>query len=166
LLTDRRRARRRRLSLLRSGVLEVDGRNHIVSVSDIGSDGAFLTTRVPVSSGTRIVLKMILPSDSHPVSLPCEVVWRSEAGGRGNRSGVAVRFAGADESIVRRVEEFAAESRRSGRETGPSDHFEYRIVDVPSVDAEELNRVGVDGWQVASALPDGEGLRLILCRRL
>ncbi len=166
MLNDRRRSRRRRLPLLRSGVLEVDGRNHIISVSDIGPDGAFLTTRVPVSSGEHLVLKMILPRESRPVSLPCEVVWRSEAGGRGNRSGIAVRFAGADEAVVRRVEEFAAESRRAAAESGSGDKFEYRILDVAAVDAEELNRVGLDGWKLASALPAGPGLRLVLCRRL
>jgi Tfp pilus assembly protein PilZ len=164
-LNDRRRSRRRRLPLLRSGVLEVDGRNHIISVSDIGPDGAFLTTRVPVSSGEHLVLKMILPRESRPVSLPCEVVWRSEAGGRGNRSGIAVRFAGADEAVVRRVEEFAAESRATA-ESSSGDRFEYRILDVPTVDEEELNRVGLDGWHLASAVPAGPGLRLVLCRRL
>jgi Tfp pilus assembly protein PilZ len=165
-LNERRRSQRRRLAFLRSGVLEVDGRSHIVSVTDIAPEGAFLTTRVPVTSGKQLVLKMILPRDSHPVSLPCQVVWRNEAGGRGSRSGVAVRFEDLDEPVLRRVEEFAAETARTGSSSRQADQFEYRVMDVAGVDVAELNGVGVDGWQLASALPSGRGLRLVLCRRL
>jgi Tfp pilus assembly protein PilZ len=154
------------LSFLRSGVLEVDGRSHIISVTDIGPEGAFLTTRVPVASGKQLVLKMILPLDSHPVSLPCRVVWRSEAGGRGSRSGVAVRFEAADEAVLRRVEQFAAETVRAASEASQTDRFEYQVLDVPEVDVAALNSAGIDGWQLASALPSGRGLRLVLCRRL
>lgn len=166
MLNERRRSRRRRLAFLRSGVLEVDGRSHIISVTDIGPEGAFLTTRVPVASGKDLVLKMILPLDSHPVSLPCRVVWRSEAGGRGSRSGVAVRFEDVDEGVLRRVEQFAAEAVRASSDAHQGDRFEYRVMDVPDVDADVLNGAGGEGWQLASALPSGRGLRLVLCRRL
>jgi hypothetical protein len=46
------------------------------------------------------------------------------------------------------------------------EHFEYRLLDRRTLDVQELNRLGLDGWQVVSAFPAGEGLRLVLLRRL
>jgi len=167
-MNERRLSRRRRLPFVRSGVFESGGRNHIVQVLDLGPEGAFLSTRLSVDIGQKAVLRMILPRDGREVPLPCQVVWRSEGdAGRGRASaGIAVRFQGLDTAVARRVEEFASEGVRPDLNPAPAERFEYRVVEVPDLNEPDLNRRGLDGWQVASALPTSHGLRLILQRRL
>lgn len=167
-MNERRTSRRRRLPFVRSGVFESNGRNHIVQVADLGPEGAFLSTRLAVEVGEKAVLRMILPRDGREVPLPCQVVWRSEAAvTRGaTPTGIAVRFQGLEAAVARRVEEFATEGLSPDPEPGPSERFEYRVLDVAELDDAELRRLGLDGWRLASALPVAKGLRLILTRRL
>jgi Tfp pilus assembly protein PilZ len=167
-MNDRRLSRRRRLPFVRSGVFESEGRNHIVQVTDLGPEGAFLSTRLAVEVGLKAVLRMVLPRDGREVPLPCQVVWRSEAGTlRGSApAGIAVRFQGLDAAVARRVEEFASEGMRPDPDPAPAERFEYRVVEVPEVNEGDLSRRGLDGWQVSSALPTPNGVRLILLRRL
>jgi hypothetical protein len=167
-MNDRRTAKRRRFAFVRGGVLEAHGRNHIVSVADLGPEGAFLVARVPLTVGEKAVLRMVLPRGGREMSLPCEVVWRSESSAvkGGVTTGLAVRFRDLDATVARRVAEFAEEGLQPAAERTHADHFEYRVVELPDVDEAELNRLGFDGWQLASVLPAARSVRLILLRRL
>ena len=165
---DRRKTRRRNLPFVRSAVLEVRGRNHIVAVQDLSADGAFLSTRLPMQDGERVRLRTVLPRDGREVTLPCQVVWTSEKldAPSGRPAGVAVRFVGLDPTIQRRLAEFSEEGFAPGPEPSPLEHYEYRVLDVPEIIVDELNQIGLDGWRLTSALPAPGGFRLILLRRL
>lgn len=167
-MTDRRRSRRRSIPFIRSAVLEVGGRSHIVAVLDLSPEGAFLSTRTAVDPKQDLRLRIVLPRHGHEVVLPCELVWRSERfdAASGRPAGVAVRFHGLDAAVIRHVEEFALEGFLPAPEPVPAAHYEYRVLDRNVVDVEELNHLGRDGWKLASALPSPSGVRLILLRRL
>jgi hypothetical protein len=167
-MNERRQARRRTIPFVRSAVLEVDGRSHIVAVLDLGPDGAFLQTRTTVELSQTLHLRIVLPRSGQEVKIPCQLVWRSDRfdASTGRPAGLAVRFHGLDASVIRRVEEFALEGFLPMPEPVPGAHYEYRVLDRPQVDAEELNRLGLDGWRLASALPAPAGVQLILLRRL
>jgi PilZ domain len=153
---------------VRSAVLEVEGRNHIVAVTDLGPQGAFLRTRVAVDAKQRLRLRIILPRDGREIALPCELVRRAEQfdAATGYPAGVAVRFHGLDAAAIRRVEEFAMEGFLPSPEPTPEEHYEYRVLERPEVDADELNRLGRDGWNLASTMQTSGGVRLVLSRRL
>ena len=167
-MSERRKGRRRSIPFVRSAVLEVDGRSHIVALIDLGPDGAFLSTRIAVDPAKELRLRIILPRDGREVSLPCQLVRRTERfdASTGQPAGVAVRFQGLDAAAIRRVEEFAMEGFLPSLEPTPEEHYEYRVLDRPQLDAEELNRLGRDGWSLASTLPTADGVRLVLSRRL
>lgn len=165
---DRRRALRRSIPYVRSAVLEVDRDSHIVTVADLGPEGAFLATRLPVAPQQTLRLRMILPRDGHQVVIPCQLVWRSERfdPAAGRPAGLAVRFQGLDAGAVRRVEEFAAEGFLPSPKPAPREHFEYRVVERHDLDAAELNALGIDGWAVTAVVPSPSGVRIVLMRRL
>jgi hypothetical protein len=167
-VNDRRRGRRRSIPFVRSAVLEAGGRNHIVALTDLGPEGAFLTTRISLDASLPLKLKLVLPRDGREVSIPCKIVWRTDRfdAATGRPAGIAVRFLGLDASIVRRVEEFSMEGFLPTAEPIPAEHFEYRVVESPSLNADELNRLGLDGWELAAALPAVGGVRLVFLRRL
>lgn len=167
-MNDRRRGRRRSIPFVRSAVLEAGGRNHIVALTDLGPEGAFLTTRISLDASLPLKLKLVLPRDGREVSIPCKIVWRTDRfdAATGRPAGIAVRFLGLDASIVRRVEEFSMEGFLPTAEPIPAEHFEYRVVESPSLNADELNRLGLDGWELAAALPAVGGVRLVFLRRL
>ena len=167
-MSERRKGRRRSIPFVRSAVLEVDGRNHIVALLDLGPEGAFLSTRLAVDPTQQLRLRIILPRDGREVSLPCQLVRRTDRfdGSTGQPAGLAVRFQGLDAASIRRVEEFAMEGFLPSPEPTPGEHYEYRILDRPELDGEELNRLGRDGWCLATALPTANGVRLVLTRRL
>jgi hypothetical protein len=167
-LTDRRKARRRNLPFLRSAVLEAGGRKHIVSLTDLSPEGAFLSTRVPVAAEEELRLHVVLPRDGREVVLPCHAVRATGRfdPGSGRPAGLAVRFRELEEGVARRVEEFAMEGFRPATEPIPLEHVEYRILERPGLDAAELNRLGLDGWRLTVALPIPQGLRLVLVRSL
>lgn len=167
-MNERRRGRRRSIPFVRSAVLEVAGRNHIVALTDLGPQGAFLSTRIPFDASVPLRLRLVLPRDGREVAIPCQVVWRSERfeAATGRPAGIAVRFLGLDASVVRRVEEFAMEGFLPSSEPIPAEHFEYRVLERPSLSAEDLNRQGLDGWELTAALPAPGGFRLVFLRRL
>ena len=167
-MNDRRRGRRRSIPFVRSAVLEVGARNHIVALTDLGPEGAFLSTRISFDSSLPLSLKLVLPRDGREVSIPCKVVWRSERfeAATGRPAGIAVRFLGLDASVIRRVEEFSMEGFLPASDPIPSEHFEYRILERPALSGEDLNRLGLDGWELAAALPSNGGVQLIFLRRL
>jgi Tfp pilus assembly protein PilZ len=167
-MTDRRKGRRRSLPFVRSAVLEVRGRSHIVVVQDLSAEGAFLSTRISMQDGERVRLRTVLPRDGREVTIPCQVVWTSEKldAPSGRPAGVAVRFVGLDPAIQRRLSEFAEEGLVPGDEPTPAEHFEYRLLDWPELNLDELNQLGLDGWRLATAVSVPAGIRLILLRRL
>lgn len=167
-MNERRRSRRRSIPFVRSAVLEVDGRSHIVALLDLSPEGAFLSTRTAIDPKQSLCLRIVLPRRGREVALPCELVWRSDRfdPASGRPAGVAVRFHGLDAAVIRRVEEFALEGFLPVPEPVPAAHYEYRVLERKDVDVEELNRLGRDGWKLASALPSASGLRLVLLRRL
>jgi hypothetical protein len=171
--TERRQSRRRSLPFVRSAVLELGETSHIVVLTDLSVEGAFLTTRLPFDlpapqDGQSLKLRLIIPRDSREVCLPCELVRRSERydAASGHPSGMAVRFREMDADLQRRVEEFALEGFRPSAAPTPLEHFEHRIVERPSVDMIELNRFGRDGWQLVSVFPSAAGFKLVLLRRI
>jgi hypothetical protein len=158
-MSEKRRARRRSLPYLRGGVLSVDGRSHIVVVTDLSPGGAFLATRAEVPEGHAVSLRVVLPRDGREAEIPCDVVRRSHAG-------LAVRFQHLEPSLAERVEEFTEHGLRIAADSAPADHFEYRVIDMPELDPAELNHLGLDGWELTAAYPTAKGVRVILLRRI
>ena len=74
-----------------------------------------------------------------------------------------MRFVGLDPAIQRRLAEFSEEGFAPGPEPSPLQHFEYRVVDAAAIVPDELNQLGLDGWQLSAALPAGKAFRLIWC---
>ncbi len=167
-VSDRRRARRRRIPFVRSAFLEVDGQGHIVALTDLSPEGAFLSARLLVRPEQKLRLRLVLPRDSREVALACRLVWRSERfePATGRPAGLAVLFEGLTAPVIRRVEEFALEGFLPSPEPPPAAHYEYRTLDRPELSVEELNQLGLDGWLLASALRSPAGVRLILVREL
>jgi hypothetical protein len=165
---ERRRSRRRQLPFMRSAVLEVAGRSHIVAVTDLGPDGAFLSTKVAVKPDVEAQLRVVIPRDGREAVLPCRVVWRSDRfdAKSGRPAGVAVRFEELSDPVVRRIEEFATEGFLPDGEPSPPDHFEYRLIERTAVDVDELNRLGRDGWALTTTLPAQSGFLMVFLRRL
>jgi hypothetical protein len=154
------------MPFVRSAVLDVAGRKHVVAVSDLGADGAFLSSGADVAAGDALVLRMVLPRDGREVALPCRAVRRVHKPGPNQKAGIAVRFVGLEAPVLRRIQEFAMEGFLPATEPAPAAHFEYRVLDRREIDVQELNQLGLDGWQLVTAIPVGEGLKLVLQRRL
>jgi hypothetical protein len=161
---ERRRVRRRSLPFVRSGVLEVNGRSHIVAVLDLSPDAAFLQTRISLKAPDRLALRMILPRDGREVSLPCEFVRKLDPR-KGYPPGIAVRFKGLDAAAIRRIEEFASEGLVPQPRPAAQEHFEYKVTE-RSLDLDDLNQLGLDGWRLACVCPGESGSRFVLMRRL
>jgi hypothetical protein len=167
-MTERRQARRRTIPFLRGGVLQIADRSHIVTIVDLSPEGAYLATRVPVPPGESPRLKTVLPRSGRQVTLPCEVVWRNDRFDptTGRPAGMAVRFLKADEKVERHLRTLTEEGLLPAAAGTSQERFEYRVLDAPSVEVEDLNRLGLDGWQLSATLPADAGLRLVLARRL
>jgi len=169
-VNERRRSKRRSLPFIRSAVLEVGTEAHIVILTDISTEGAFLTTHAPfeVPKGASLRLRLVIPRDSRRALVPCELVWQSERfdAATGRPSGMAVRFLELGADLYRRVEEFAREGFRPSAAPTPVEHYEHRILERPTVDVVDLNRFGKDGWQLVTIVPAERGFKLILVRRL
>lgn len=167
-MNDRRSTRRRSLPFVRSAVLEVAGRNHVVAVTDLSADGAFLSTRITLDPSQSLRLKVILPRDGREIVIPCRLVWRSERfdPDTGRAAGVAVRFEELDEPARKLLDSFSREGLVPQAEPAPADRFEYRTLDRPRLEVEELNRLGLDGWELVWVTPDGGQVRLVLMRRI
>jgi PilZ domain len=167
-VNDRRSTRRRSLPFIRSAVLEVGDRSHVVVVTDLSADGAFLSTRIALDPSDPLRLKVILPRDGREVVIPCRLVWRSERfdPDRGRAAGIAVRFGELEEPARRLLDAYSREGLVPQADPAPADRFEYRTLERPTLDVEELNRLGLDGWELAAAWLEGEGVRLVLLRQL
>ena len=170
-MNERRVARRRSLPFVRSAVLEVGSSSHIVILSDLSTEGAFITTRLPFDipePAPPMRLRLVIPRDSRDATLPCELVWRNERfdATTGRPTGLALRFSSVDSETFRRVEEFAREGFRPSAAPTPVEHYEHRILERPTVDVTDLNRFGKDGWQLVTIMPAEHGFKLVLVRRI
>jgi len=167
-VNDRRSTRRRSLPFIRSAVLEVGDRSHVVVVTDLSADGAFLSTRIALDPSESLRLRVILPRDGREVVIACRLVWRSERfdPDTGRAAGIAVRFEELEGPARRLLDAYSREGPVPQPDPAPADHFEYRVFERPRVDVEELNRLGVDGWELVAAWPDGDSMRLVLLRRI
>ena len=167
-MNERRSTRRRSLPFVRSAVLQVGDRDHVVVVTDLSAEGAFLSTRLTLDPSESLRLKVILPRDGREVVIPCRLVWRSERfdPDTGRAAGIAVRFGELEEPARRLLDAYSREGPVPQADPAPADRFEYRVFERPALDVEELNRLGLDGWELAAAWPDGEVVRLILLRRI
>jgi hypothetical protein len=166
--TDRRRWRRRSLPFVRSAVLEVEGRPHIVVVSDIGREGAFLSARVAIDPSDRLLLRLVVPGTSSEVEIPCRLVWKTGEpdAERQRPAGFAVRFEDLPDSVGHRVASFARDRLQLGSRSAAAELYEYRVLEQPDIGNDELNRLGLDGWLLTAAVPTKDSLRLIFVRRL
>lgn len=169
-MNERRRSRRRSLPFIRSVVLEVGADSHIVILTDLSTEGAFLTTHAPfpIPKGKPLRVRMVIPRDSREAVIPCELVWTNERfdATTGRPTGMAVRFLEVEAELHRRVEEFAAEGFGHSAAPTPLEHFEHRIIERATVDVSDLNRFGKDGWQLVTIVPSERGFKLILVRRI
>jgi hypothetical protein len=165
-LNERRQARRRRIPFVRSAVLELLGRSHIVALADLGPEGAFLSTRSTFRPGSSGVLKLVLPRRGQEVTIACEIIRSAERFDpvSGTPAGVAVRFHDLDPAVLRRIEEFAREGFVPDPDPAPAERYEYRVVERPELDPLELDRLGLDGWALAAVVPRPNGLQIVLCR--
>jgi Tfp pilus assembly protein PilZ len=165
-LNERRQGRRRRIPFVRSAVLELAGRSHIVALTDLGPEGAFLSTRSSFAPGSEAVLKLVLPRRGQEVAIACSIVRsaRTFDAASGQPAGVAVRFHDLDPAILRRIEVFAREGFVPDLDPAPAERYEYRLLERPEVDPLELNRLGLDGWALAAVIPRPGGVQLVLCR--
>ena len=156
------------MPFVRSAILEVGERSSLVIVSDLSPEGAFLATRVPMDPSDSGVLKLVVPRDGRILSLPCQVMRQTKTfdAQSGLPSGMAVKFRGLDAAAVRRIEEFAMEGFLPSVDPTPQDHYEYRLLERFTIDETELNHLGLDGWQLAAALPSSKGVQLVLMRKL
>lgn len=103
---ERRRDNRRMLPFGRSAVLEVDGRNHIVSLVDLSRGGAYLGTRLRPEGGA-LFLKLLLPQGGAEMRLRCSIVRRIEADPDADQiPGLAVSFSDLGDELVARLEAF------------------------------------------------------------
>jgi hypothetical protein len=169
-MTERRRVRRRRIPFVRSAVLGVGERTHVVSLLDLGPEGAFLATRleVPDEEADRLVLRLVIPRQGTEETVPCSLVWRNESfdASSGRPAGIAVRFGPLEPDVLRRIEEFAADGFLPGTDPSPWEHLEYRVLERFRVDERELNTMGLDGWELCSTRNIPAGVQMVFLRRL
>jgi hypothetical protein len=167
-MTERRRVQRRTIPFLRGGVLNVDGQSHIVTIVDLSSDGAYLATRVDVPEGADLRLTTVLPRSGRQVTLPCEVVWRSERfeADTARPAGMAIRFLRKEPAVHDHLESISAEGLFPAPIGAVRDRLEYRVIEKAEIDVDELNHLGRDGWALATALPAAEVVRLVFYRRM
>lgn len=105
---ERRRDTRRMLPFGRSAVLEVGGRNHIVSLIDLSRSGAYLGTRIRTEGQASFILKLLLPQSGAEMRIPCALVRRIEAdpAGGDRLPGLAVQFHDVAVEEQQRLEAF------------------------------------------------------------
>jgi hypothetical protein len=163
---ERRGTRRRSLPYVRSAVLDLAGHSHIVVLANLSSEGAFLRTQLRVPPGTPARLRLVLPREGRELALPCEIVRRGESTEISPRArGLAIRFGNLEPGVRDGIKDYSAEGRRPSRRRA-DERWEFRLLERAVLDLEELNRLGLDGWNLAAVLPRSDGLRLVLQRRI
>lgn len=162
-MKERRASPRRTLPYVRSGVLRVAERNHIVAITDLSVEGAFLSARPQLPAGAPLRLALILPNVMREVSVDCELVWQSQRFDpqTGRPAGLAVRFCGVGPEVRAALSAYTSVASRPD----PPERVEYRVLERPSLDPEELALLGQEGWELATTLPSTSGVKLILLRR-
>ncbi len=162
-MKERRASPRRTLPYVRSGVLRVAERDHIVAVTDLSAEGAFLSARPQLPAGAPLRLRLILPNVSREVTLHCELVWLSERFDpeTGRPAGLAVRFRGVEPEVQAALSAYTSRASRPD----PPEKVEYRILERQVLDPEELRLLGQEGWELTTTVPSAAGLELVLLRR-
>jgi hypothetical protein len=156
------------MPFVRSAVLEVAGRSHVVALVDLGRQGAYLATKAAFRAGSSATLKLVPPRQGQEVTITCEIVRGTERTdvASGRPGGVAVRFKELEVGILRMIEEFANQGFLPGLDRPPLERYEYRILERRELDAAELNLLGLDGWALAAVVPRGNVAVVILSRIL
>ena len=103
--SERRRNPRRRLPFGRSAVLRIEERDHVVALVDVSRGGACVATRTPIPREARLTLKLLLPSQSAELRLPCQLV-RIIPHHYGRQPGIALRFEEVTGEALRRLDQF------------------------------------------------------------
>ena len=167
-MNERRTTRRRRMPFVRSAILDAGDTSHIVAVTDLSAEGAFVAMRAPVDPKASITLRLVVPRDGRVIGVACQVVRQTDRfdAASGRPAGLALRFKGLDGAAIRRIEEFAMEGFLPSVDPTPQEHLEYRTLERAAVDVAELNRLGLDGWRLAAALAHEKGVQLVLVRKL
>ncbi|HLA77521.1 MAG TPA: PilZ domain-containing protein [Vicinamibacteria bacterium] len=162
-MKERRASPRRTLPYVRSGVLRVAERNHIVAITDLSVEGAFLSARPQLPAGAPLRLALILPNVMREVSVDCELVWQSERfdPDSGRPAGLAVKFCGVEPEVQAALSAYTSRVFRPD----PPERVEYRLLERPALDPEELTLLGQEGWELATTLPWPPGLKLVFLRR-
>jgi hypothetical protein len=164
-MSERRKSSRRKLSFLRSAILEANGASHLAVVGDLSPEGAFLRTRLWLEAGSTVTLRLVLPGAGRTVVLDAEVVWSGERfdPASGHPAGVAVRFRGITPEVRHEILEFChGAARLSAPARAP---IEYRLLRRPALDPAELGELGRDGWVLAAVVPEPGALQLVFWRR-
>jgi hypothetical protein len=115
--SERRRSPRRKLPFGRSAVLRIDERDHVVALVDVSRGGACVATRTAIPAEARLTLKLLLPSQSVELHLPCRLV-RIIPHHYGRQPGVALQFEEVASDALRRLDQFVERGlvRRGGLE--------------------------------------------------
>jgi hypothetical protein len=164
---ERRRSHRRRLSFVKSAVLQVGKRSHVVAVVDLAPDGAFLKGNVDLEPNAELTLRLVFPRDSRQVSIRGRLLRRDDRfdPASGRPAGIAVRFEDVEPAVARLLQDFTTSGPSPSGESQQAERFEYQVLEQPRLEEAELNRLGFDGWRVSGVLPTGSGVQLVLYRR-
>ncbi len=101
--------RRLRVSLVRRGWLELEGRREAALVIDLGLRGAFVEHPQPPPRGTPVSLRFTLPGNEIEVAVRGRVAWCQAADGERLPAGLGVEFTELAETDRERVRRFLAE---------------------------------------------------------
>jgi hypothetical protein len=165
-MNDRRMVRRRPINHVRSGVLLVGSRRHLVKVVDLSPEGAFIATRAEAAPDAEMFLELLLPRRSRTVRLSCRLVWRSERfdAATGHPAGMAIRFENLDADTRRMVEEYAHAGFRLAELPPVTVRYSYMTLERSNIDNEELNQLGQEGWMLAAVHSLRRDVRLVFMR--
>jgi hypothetical protein len=166
-MMERRITRRRNLPFIKSAVLRIGEREHIITVFDLSPEGAYLATRLAPPIGSPMTLKMVPPTAGQTVAVSCRLVWRNERAdpATGRPAGLAIRFEKLSEEVRDMLEAYAVRAHSAKEHPGKRDRFEYRLLDRDALDAKDLNALGEDGWQLVAIVGAPKIERLVLMRR-
>jgi hypothetical protein len=166
-MMERRITGRRSLPFVKSAVLQLAEREHIITVFDLSPEGAYLATRLAVAPGTQMTLRIVPPRAGQTVSVPCRLVWRNERAdpATGRPAGLAIRFEKLSAEVRKMLESYAVRGLPGKERVAKRERFEYRLLDSPGLDVKDLNALGDEGWRLATVLEGAKVRRLLLMRK-
>jgi hypothetical protein len=166
-MMERRITRRRSLPFIKSAVLQIAEREHIITVFDLGPEGAYLATRLAVPPGAQMTLKMVPPRAGQTVKVPCRLVWRNDRAdpATGRPAGLAIRFEKLSAEVREMLESYAVHGLSHKERPVKRERFEYRLLECSGLDVKDLNSLGDEGWQLVTIVGGPKIERLVLVRR-